>query len=200
MAIGVVLPCISALQPCKQDRKEKPLRIVDVPGHPRISKGIFASHTDRAKGVVFVVDSVDFMVQKDQVRTAAFCAGRSASGGYCVVWRSRACLAAECFDDSAASLYLQVAEQLYDVLASKAVSGRQMPVLLLANKADCGSKAHSVEFIRKRLEKALDQLCTTRADVEAESSNVSRSPDISAPASSLCRCMQPCRQLYDLAD
>ena len=62
------------MQPCEQDRREKPLRMVDVPGHPRISKGIFASHTDRAKGVVFVVDSVDFMMQKDQVGTAAFCA------------------------------------------------------------------------------------------------------------------------------
>ena len=70
-------------------------------------------------------------------------------------------------------VYLQVAEQLYDVLASKAVSSRQMPVLLLANKSDCGAKAHSVEFIRKRLEKALDQLRTTRADVDAESGNVS---------------------------
>jgi len=66
-----------------------------------------------------------------------------------------------------------VAEQLYDVLASRAVSSRQMPVLLLANKSDCGAKAHSVEFIRKRLEKALDQLRTTRADVDAESGNVS---------------------------
>ena len=53
-----------------QDRREKQLRIVDVPGHPRISKGIFASHSDRAKGIVFVVDSVEFMVQKDQVSAA----------------------------------------------------------------------------------------------------------------------------------
>ena len=66
-----------------------------------------------------------------------------------------------------------MAEQLYDVLASRAISSRQTPVLLLANKADCGAKAHSVEFIRKRLEKALDQLRTTRADVETESSHVS---------------------------
>lgn len=67
---------------------------------------------------------------------------------------------------------LQVAEYLYDVLANRTVSSRQMPVLLLANKSDCGAKAHSVEFIRKRLEKALDQLRTTRAEVETESGNV----------------------------
>lgn len=75
-----------------------------------------------------------------------------------------------------------MAEQLYDVLASKAVSSRQMPVLLLANKADLGAKAHSVEFIRKRLEKALDQLRITRADVEAESGNVSMLPIVNVPA------------------
>ena len=63
---------------------------------------------------------------------------------------------------------VQVAEHLYDVLASRTISSRRVPVLLAANKADCGAKAHSVEFIRKRLEKALDQLCVTRADVDAE--------------------------------
>ena len=63
---------------------------------------------------------------------------------------------------------VQVAEHLYDVLASRTISSRKVPVLLAANKVDCGAKAHSVEFIRKRLEKALDQLCTTRADVDAE--------------------------------
>ncbi len=67
-----------------QDRRENQLRIVDVPGHPRISKGIFATHTDRAKGVVFVVDSAEFMVQKDQVGAAAsHVAGGFASGGCC---------------------------------------------------------------------------------------------------------------------
>ena len=41
--------------------------MVDVPGHPRISRGIFARHCDRAKAIVFLVDSIDFMIQKDQV-------------------------------------------------------------------------------------------------------------------------------------
>ena len=54
------------------------------------------------------------------------------------------------------------------MLASRTISSRKVPVLLAANKVDCGAKAHSVEFIRKRLEKALDQLCVTRADVDAE--------------------------------
>ena len=63
-----------------------------------------------------------------------------------------------------------------------------MPVLLLANKADLGAKAHSVEFIRKRLEKALDQLRTTRADVEAESGNVS----VLTIANTLHHCCHSC--------
>ena len=166
-----------------QDKREKQLRLVDVPGHPRISKGIFAGHTDRAKGVIFVVDSVDFMVQKDQVGTAAFHAGEVASGvSWCLEVDSHRHSCAACFDAPSEFSCLQVAEQLYDILASKAVSSRQMPVLLLANKADMGAKAHSVEFIRKRLEKALDQLRTTRADVEAESGNVSMVPCVKTPA------------------
>lgn len=81
-----------------QDKREKQLRIVDVPGHPRISKGIFASHTDRAKGVVFVVDSVEFMMQKDQVGAAAYLAGRCSSGGCCSPQYCSAgtCVAAAC--------------------------------------------------------------------------------------------------------
>lgn len=52
-----------------QGGKEKQLRIVDIPGHPRISKGIFAAHSDRAKGIIVVVDAVEFMAQKDQVHS-----------------------------------------------------------------------------------------------------------------------------------
>ena len=51
-----------------QGGKEKQLRIVDIPGHPRISKGIFAAHSDRAMGIILVVDAVEFMAQKDQVQ------------------------------------------------------------------------------------------------------------------------------------
>lgn len=102
---------------------------------------------------------------------------------------AEACVVAACFDMGRPDPSgLQVAEQLYDVLASKAISSRQMPVLLLANKADCGAKAHSVEFIRKRLEKALDQLRTTRADVEIESSNVGLLPNNWTPALLLVVC------------
>ena len=45
--------------------------------------------------------------------------------------------------------------QLYEVLAHKSVTGMRIPVLLAANKADAGVRSHTVDFIRKRLEKEL---------------------------------------------
>lgn len=48
-----------------------------------------------------------------------------------------------------------VRRQLYEVLAHKSVAGRRLPVLLAANKADAGIKAHTADFIRKRLEREL---------------------------------------------
>ena len=56
-----------------------------------------------------------------------------------------------------------VAEQLYDVLTHPGVDRRRLPVLLAANKVDCGARAHTVEFIRKRLEKALSEARGTRS-------------------------------------
>ena len=168
-----------------QGGKEKQLRIVDIPGHPRISKGIFAARSDRAKGIIVVVDAVEFMAQKDQVHSRCLeCQSvwmaldhKVASSQLC--FRCPGLLQQsnlQCRCNMCPPGLLQVAEQLYDVLASQSVSRRQMPVLLLANKSDFGAKAHSVEFIRKRLEKALDQLRTTRAELDAESRNVRRTP------------------------
>ena len=48
--------------------------------------------------------------------------------------------------------------QLYDLLAHPAVGRRRLPVLLACNKADMGERAHTVDFIRKRLEKEIDQV------------------------------------------
>jgi hypothetical protein len=45
--------------------------------------------------------------------------------------------------------------QLYEVLAAKGVAGRRLPVLLVANKADQGAKAHTPDFVRRRLEREL---------------------------------------------
>lgn len=47
---------------------------------------------------------------------------------------------------------------LYDVLTNPAISSLRVPILLVCNKADLGVKAHSVDFIRKRIERELDQV------------------------------------------
>lgn len=47
-----------------QEGKAKEARVVDVPGHARIANRIFSEHVERARGIVFLVDSVDFMGQK----------------------------------------------------------------------------------------------------------------------------------------
>ena len=43
----------------------RPVTLVDVPGHPRV-RGAMQRYADRAAGVVFVVDSVDFMPRKTE--------------------------------------------------------------------------------------------------------------------------------------
>ena len=45
--------------------------------------------------------------------------------------------------------------QLYEVLSHAAVARRRLPVLLAVNKTDQGAACHSVEFVRKRLEKEM---------------------------------------------
>lgn len=111
-----------------QEGRVREARLVDIPGHLRVFGRIFSEHVDRARGIVFVVDSVDFMPQKEQI-----------------------------------------AEQLYDVLAHQVVNRRRLPVLLACNKSDCGTKAHTVDFIRKRLEKAINQLRSTRSAISEDS-------------------------------
>lgn len=99
----------------------RPVRVVDIPGHPRVRGSVDSYLEKGAGGVVFVVDSVEFMPKKTDA-----------------------------------------AEQLFDLLAHPAVAKRRVPVLLACNKADMGAKAHTVDFIRKRLEKEIDQMRSTR--------------------------------------
>ena len=44
-----------------QDGKAKEARLVDVPGHARVANRIFSECVERARSIVFLVDSVDFM-------------------------------------------------------------------------------------------------------------------------------------------
>lgn len=54
-------------------------------------------------------------------------------------------------------------EQLYEILTCRQLlCHRKLPLLLAANKADHGAKAHSPDFVRRRLERELDTLSSTR--------------------------------------
>lgn len=129
------LPTVASMEPNEADvtlKSDKaggarPVRLVDVPGHPRV-RGRFEEYVGRARGVVFLVDSVDFLPRKTEV-----------------------------------------AEQLYEVLAHAAVQRRRTPVLLACNKADLGTRAHTVDFLRKRLEKEIEALRGTRGALEDQS-------------------------------
>ena len=48
------------------------------------------------------------------------------------------------------------------MLTHPVIAGRRLPVLVACNKADAGAKAHTVDFIRKRLEKEIDGMRSTR--------------------------------------
>ena len=50
----------------EQAQKVKPVQLVDVPGHPKV-RSRFEGHIEGARGIIFVVDSVDFMGQKTTV-------------------------------------------------------------------------------------------------------------------------------------
>ena len=45
----------------------RPIRIVDIPGHPRLRNRLLDEQANSARGVVFLVDSVDFMPKKSEV-------------------------------------------------------------------------------------------------------------------------------------
>lgn len=57
----------------------------------------------------------------------------------------------------------EAADVLFEVLAHPAVQRRRTPVLIACNKADLELEAHSVEFVRKTLERQLDAMRRTRA-------------------------------------
>ena len=49
-----------------QAQQAKPVHLIDVPGHPKV-RNQFQGYLNSARGIVFVVDSVDFMGQKTAV-------------------------------------------------------------------------------------------------------------------------------------
>lgn len=57
----------------------------------------------------------------------------------------------------------EAADLLYEVLTHPAVARGRAPLLIACNKMDLELEAHSVDFIRKTLEKQLDAMRKTRA-------------------------------------
>ncbi|KAL1550851.1 signal recognition particle receptor subunit beta-like isoform X1 [Salvia divinorum] len=98
-----------------QKGKMKHVHVVDVPGHSRLLAKL-DEFLSRAAGIVFVVDSVEFL---PHLRIAS--------------------------------------EYLYDILTNASVVKRKTPLLLLCNKIDRVT-AHSMDFIRRQLEKEMTVL------------------------------------------
>lgn len=57
---------------------------------------------------------------------------------------------------------VEAAEMLYEVLVNPYFQKQRVPVLIACNKADLEEEAHSVDFIRKTLEKQLDAMRKTK--------------------------------------
>lgn len=57
---------------------------------------------------------------------------------------------------------VEAADMLYEVLINPIVQKQRLPVLIACNKADLEEEAHSVDFIRKTLEKQLDAMRKTK--------------------------------------
>lgn len=58
---------------------------------------------------------------------------------------------------------VEAAEMLYEVLNNPAFHKQRLPLLIACNKMDLEEEAHSVDFVRKTLEKQLDELRKTKA-------------------------------------
>eukprot|EP00775_Hariotina_reticulata_P003523 gene3523-3793_t len=57
---------------------------------------------------------------------------------------------------------LEAADMLYEVLTNPQVHKQRIPILVACNKADLEEEAHSMDFIRKTLEKQLDAMRKTK--------------------------------------
>mmetsp|Transcript_27374 Transcript_27374/g.52120 ORF Transcript_27374/g.52120 Transcript_27374/m.52120 type:complete len:242 (+) Transcript_27374:61-786(+) len=64
-------------------------------------------------------------------------------------------------DFSTTGYVRSAADMLYDALSKRSLQRSRVPVLVACNKMDYSS-AHSVDFVRKRLEKEIEQLRNTR--------------------------------------
>ena len=79
-----------------QSGKAGSVRIVDVPGHPRV-RIRFEQYADRACGVVFLVDAVDFLPHKTEVAEQLYEARFEGLVSFQAAACRRSSLTRECF-------------------------------------------------------------------------------------------------------
>ncbi|GFH07205.1 uncharacterized protein HaLaN_01973 [Haematococcus lacustris] len=63
---------------------------------------------------------------------------------------------------------VEAAEELFEVLTHPSVCRRRVPLLLACNKSDLDTQAHSLDFVRRTIERQLDAMRKTRATVSPE--------------------------------
>lgn len=112
-----------------RDEAGQPLgtvRLIDVPGHPRLRFKV-EQFLREAAAVVLLVDAADITPHKTEA-----------------------------------------AEELFEVLTHAAVVRRRTPILIACNKMDLETQAHSVDFIRRTLERQLDTMRKTRLSLGSD--------------------------------
>ncbi|KDD73132.1 hypothetical protein H632_c2503p1 [Helicosporidium sp. ATCC 50920] len=137
------------------------LSVVDMPGHPKVRRE-WEAHVPTTCGIIFVLDSVDFLPKR--VATAECVKSVSVAVGLPLL---QGCVLVPPTLAGKPAIFL-LPRQLYDVLTFPEVVSRRIPVLIACNKADLGSRAHSLEFVKRRLEKELEELRESRADLDRD--------------------------------
>lgn len=67
---------------------------------------------------------------------------------------------------------VEAAEELFEVLTHPSVVKRRVPILIACNKMDLEAQAHSIEFVRKTLEKQLESMRKTRTALSTDGPKV----------------------------
>lgn len=63
---------------------------------------------------------------------------------------------------------VEAAEELFQVLTNTSVYKRRLPILLACNKMDLETQAHSIDFVRRTIEKQLEAMKKTQSAISKE--------------------------------
>lgn len=128
------------------------VRIVDIPGHPRVRGAALAAYAPQASKILFVINSVDFMAQRGDT---AECVRRRLCESWCIPF---VVLTTLCIVTHTSLLY----RLLVDVLTNPHVARRRPPILMVCTRGDAGVRAHTCDFVRKMLEKEIEAIRNSR--------------------------------------